>query len=93
MAADIEFDWDYQNTKHLAAHRVLPTEFEELLRNNPLDVDYEMIDGEERYRSVGVTDKGRILSTSWTVRNGIIRAITAFPASVSDKKMFWRDTK
>ena len=33
-----------------------PAEFEEVLRNDPLDLDYEVISGEERYRSVGVTN-------------------------------------
>jgi hypothetical protein len=42
-------------------------EFEQLLNNEPLDLDYEKIDGEERYRSVGITDGGRFLLAVWTV--------------------------
>ncbi len=53
-----------------------------------IDFDYELIDKEDRYRSVGVTSSGRLLSVVWTIRNGKVRAITAFPASVSDKKAF-----
>jgi uncharacterized DUF497 family protein len=88
VAAGIEFDWDAENTKHLAAHKVTPAEFEQVLINDPLDLDCESIGNEERYRSVGLTRRGRLLSVVWTVRNGKVRAVTAFPATVSDKKAF-----
>jgi uncharacterized DUF497 family protein len=79
---------DEENRKHLAAHKVGPAEFEQLLDNDPVDLDYERIDNEERYRSVGFTNGGRLLSATWTIRNGKVRAITAFPASISDRKAF-----
>jgi uncharacterized DUF497 family protein len=88
VAGEIEFDWDDGNTKHLAAHKVTPGEFEQLLNNDPMDLDYETIDGEERYRSVGITDGGRYLLAVWTVRDGKIRAVTAFPAGTLNKKTF-----
>ena len=47
-----------------------------------------MIDGEERYRSVGITNGGRFLLVAWTVRGGRVRAVTAFPASASNKQNF-----
>jgi len=53
-----------------------------------LFVDREVIDGEERYRSVGITNSGRFLLVVWMVRDGKVRAVTAFPASVSNKKTF-----
>jgi uncharacterized DUF497 family protein len=84
----IEFDWDDDNRKHLAAHKVAPAEFEQLLNNDPVGLDYELIDNEERYRSVGLTNAGRLLSVAWTIRSGKVRAITAFPAGVSDRKAF-----
>ena len=49
---------------------------------------YELIDGEERYRSVGFTTAGRLLSIVWTIRRGKVRAITAFESGVSDRKAF-----
>lgn len=88
VAGAIEFDWDEENRKHLAVHKVAPAEFEQLLNNDPVDLDYGRIDNEERYRSVGHTDRGRLLSVAWTIRNGKVRAITAFPATVSDRKAF-----
>jgi uncharacterized DUF497 family protein len=59
-----------------------------LLNNDPVDLNFELIDDEERYRSVGLTNGGRLLSVAWTIRNGKVRAITAFPASVSGRKAF-----
>ncbi len=71
----------------------MPAEFEQVLNNDPLDLDYGAMDGEERYRSVGLTSGGRFLLVAWTVRNGKVRAITAFPASVSNKKAFWERSR
>ena len=88
LAGEVEFDWDGENTKHLAAHKVTPAEFEQVLNNDPLDLDCELIDNEERYRSVGLTSRGRLLSVAWTVRYGRVRAVTAFPATVPDRKAF-----
>ena len=88
VAAGLEFEWDEENTNHLAAHKVSPVEFEQLLNNDPLDLQYQVIGAEERYRSVGVTKTGRVLSVVWTIRSGRVRAITAFPASMSDTKAF-----
>jgi len=84
----IEFDWDRENINHLKAHKVTPDEFEQVLNNNPKDLDYDVNDGEERYRSVGLTNAGRFILAVWTVRNGKVRAVTAFPASVMNKKAF-----
>ena len=93
VANRVEFDWNDENTKHLAAHKVTPTEFEQVLNSDPLDLAYELIDNEERYRSVGLTVGGRLLSVAWTVRNGKVRAVTAFPAGVSDTKAFLRRSR
>jgi uncharacterized DUF497 family protein len=93
VAGGIGFDWDDENKKHIDAHKVAPAEFEQLLNNNPIDLSFELIDNEERYRSVGLTNAGRLLSVVWTIRNGKVRAITAFPASVSDRKAFLEKPK
>ena len=88
MADGFEFDWDSENTRHLAAHKVTPAEFEQVMRNDPVDLDADVTDGEERYRSIGITNGGRLLLVVHTVRKGKIRAVTAFPASASNKKDF-----
>jgi len=88
VASGVEFDWDDENRKHLEAHKVAPSEFEQLLNHDPVDLSFELIENEERYRSVGLTTAGRLLSVAWTIRKGKVRAITAFPASVSDRRAF-----
>ena len=93
MASGIEFDWDDENKKHLDAHKVAPAEVEQVLNHDPIYLDFDLIDNEERYRSVGLTNGGRLLSVAWTIRNGKVRAITAFPASVSDRKAFLEKPK
>ena len=55
MASEIEFGWDDENKKHLTAHKVAPAEFEQVLNNDPIDLDFDLIGDEERYRSVGLT--------------------------------------
>lgn len=93
MANGIEFAWDDENKKHLGIHNVAPAEFEQVLNNDPIDLDFDLIDEEERYRSVGLTNSGRLLSVAWTIRNGKVRAITAFPASVADRRAFLEKPK
>ena len=93
VAGEIEFEWDDENTAHLAAHRVTPAEFEELMGNDPVDVNFEVIGDEDRYRSVGLTGGGRLVPAVWTIRDGRIRAITAFRASVWDRKVFLRNSR
>ena len=63
-------------------------EFEQAIMNDPLDLDYEVIDNEDRYRSVGITNVGRFLLLEWTIRNHKVRAVTAFTASASNKRDF-----
>jgi uncharacterized DUF497 family protein len=62
------------------------------MNNDPLELDFEMVDNEERYRAVGLTGGGRLLSVVFMVRNGRVRGITAFPASTLDKKAFLERT-
>jgi uncharacterized protein len=88
VAGRVEFDWDAENTKHLAVHKVTPAEFEQAVRNDPVDLDCDYADDEARYRTVGITDNARFLLMVWTIRNGKIRPVTAFPASASNKRDF-----
>jgi uncharacterized DUF497 family protein len=66
----IEFDWDAENTKYLGAHKVTAREFECIIQNFPLDLAYEVVNGEERYRSVGMARSGILLVVTWTLRDG-----------------------
>jgi uncharacterized DUF497 family protein len=76
----IVFDWDSANLKHLAQHGVTAKEFEEAMVNDPEELYYDVVKGEERYHSAGMTNTGRLLFLVWTVRREKIRAVTAFDA-------------
>jgi hypothetical protein len=44
-----DFEWDNANLKHVARHRVTPAEAQEVLRNDPIEVGYDVIEGEGRW--------------------------------------------
>ena len=89
MPGAIEFDWDEENRKHLKSHRVSPQEFEQVIENEPLDLEYQTASGEERYKSLGVTNRGRALIVIWTLREGKVRAVTAYGAGKVYEKLYW----
>jgi uncharacterized DUF497 family protein len=83
LGSVIEFEWDEHNINHLAQHDVTPAEFEFVVVDfRTVDVDYTVGQGgEDRFRVVGMTQSGRMLSAVYAVRAGKFRAVTAFPAS------------
>ena len=81
MASDLVFDWDEANTAHIASHDVTPAEVEQVFANDPMDLEAQVVDGEERYAAVGHTDRLRVLVLLWAMRGDAIRPITAFDAS------------
>ena len=84
----LQFDWDAGNIGHLRRHWVTPEEFEELLLNEPLELEYETETGEERYKSLGSTLKGRVLIAVWTVPGWADTAITAYPAARRQQRLW-----
>jgi len=85
----IEFDWDAGNTGHLKLHRVTRNEFEELMTGEPLYLEYQARNNEERYKVLGATKSGRVLIAIWTPREGKVRAVTAYAASRAYEKLYW----
>lgn len=75
---EIEFDWDEANVGHVARHRVQPDEAEQAVRNDPVDLGIEIVEGEERYLNLGATVEGRVLLVVTTWREDRIRVVTAF---------------
>ena len=88
MEPEIAFEWDVSNLAHLKQHRVGPREIEEVFRNEPLDLEYDIEAGEERFKSLGSTSRGRILIVVWTVRGGRVRPVTAYAASKRYRLLF-----
>ena len=74
-------DWDEANRKHGAEHGVKPCEAEEVIANNPLDLEVQLRNGEERVLQIGETNALRILVVVTTWRGSRIRVVTAFSAT------------
>src|SRR5580692_9003349 len=83
MELGARYDWDEHNEGHVAAHRVQPTEVEEVLANDPIRIETRMDarSGEERVLELGHTNSGRILFVVWTPRGKRKRPVAAFDAN------------
>ena len=76
----IGFDWDEGNTsKNWLKHKVTPSECEQIFFNQPLVVQADLNHSkkETRYYALGQTDLKRTLFIAFTVRNNLIRVISA----------------
>ena len=82
------FDWDEANRKHVAEHNVEPSEAEEVIANDPLDLEVQYLNGEERMLQLGETNALRILVVVTTWRGSKLRVITAFPATPQLRKFY-----
>jgi uncharacterized protein len=74
------FQWDEGNReKNWARHQVREGECEEVFFNAPLLVvaDVAHSSSETRYYALGVTDEGRRLFVAFTLRDALIRVISA----------------
>lgn len=74
------FDWNDSNIHHVAKHGITPSEAEQVILNDPIDIEIQRRGEESRVAQVGATDQGRIIIVVSTLRNGLIRVVTAFPA-------------
>jgi uncharacterized DUF497 family protein len=90
-AGGMEFDWDAANLGHIARHGVTRDEAEQAVLNDPVEIRWEIIRGEQGHLSVGRTNQGRILMLSVTVRGDAIRVVTAFPATRSQCDFYFRE--
>jgi hypothetical protein len=75
-----DFDWDDANQAHIAAHGVTPSEAEEVLEGDLLELGPQIVNGEERFPAVGMTRSGRWLVVIVTQRGALARVVTAFEA-------------
>ena len=82
------FHWDEANVGHLLEHNVLPSEAEQVILNNPLDLDRQIRNGEERLSTLGETDSGRILIVVITMQERLIRVVTAYDANRKLRKFY-----
>jgi uncharacterized DUF497 family protein len=90
------FDWDKGNLeKSRRKHAVSPGECEEVFFNEPVFVFYDEKHSraEARYYTLGMTDNGRLLFVVFTVRNRLIRVISARPMSKKERKIYHEKAK
>jgi uncharacterized protein len=84
----LTFEWDHANLAHIARHKIAPAEAEHVLRNDPLDLEVQDVDGEQRFTQVGETRAGRILLVVVTVRGSSLRVVTAWDAPSAIKRSY-----
>ena len=77
----LKFDWDEANIEHIAEHEVSPGEAEQVITNEPFEIDFQRYEEEDRISELGETDSGRILIVVSTMRGSALRVVTAYPAS------------
>jgi len=82
------FIWDNANRSHLARHNVAPEEAEQVIRNDPLDLEVQIVNGEIRNPQIGETDAGRILAVISTQHGDDERVVTAWDATKTDKAVY-----
>ena len=83
-----QFDWNVDNIRHLARHDILPTEAEQVLKNRPRDLEFELRSGEDRMTQIGETDAGRILIVVSTMQGQKVRVVTGLPAKERLRRYF-----
>jgi len=92
MADELRFEWDAANVSHIARHKVTPQEAEQALFNDPLDLRYEIVEGEERWTSIGHTESHRVIVLVWSLRGDeIVRVITAREATKTARQAYFRE--
>lgn len=91
LAACTGFEWDEGNLlKNWEKHSVTPSECEQVFFNRPLIAarDDQHSQSESRYYLLGQTDSDRKLFLVFTVRDSMIRVITARDMSRKERKRY-----
>ena len=93
LAACTGFQWDEGNSdKNGDKHRVLRTEAEQVFFNRPVLVAPARSATESRYAALGQTDDGRRLLVVFSVRQTLIRVISARDMSRAERGMYGKAT-
>ena len=87
------FDWDDANAHEIwEKHQVTPSECEQVLLERPLVVAADVAHSgiEDRYYALGRTGLGRRLFVVFTIRDDLIRVISARGMSRREREVFCR---
>ncbi len=88
------FEWDAGNVeKNWITHHVSSTECEQLFFNQPLIVASDTAHSrtEERFFALGQSNASRLLFIAFTLRDDLIRVISARDMSHKERKVFGRN--
>lgn len=89
----LSFEWNKGNfNKNWVKHKVSNKECEEVFfdSNRLIFKDHLHSGGEERFRIIAKTKKGRLLFISFTKRRTKIRVISARPTNKRELKLYYR---
>jgi uncharacterized protein len=87
------FEWDAGNIeKNWLSHQVTSPECEQFFFNQPLVIaaDVAHSEVEERFFALGQTNAGRLLFIVFTLREDLIRVISARDMSRKERKVYER---
>jgi len=87
---DVELDWDEANVRHLARHKITREEVEEFFANDPTFVDYEIVNGEDRWTALCATNELRVLFVVFTMRGERIRPVSGWDADRLTEEDYFR---
>jgi uncharacterized DUF497 family protein len=82
------FIWDAENLSHIARHKISQEEAEQVIQNDPLDLERQILNGEERFLHLGETLAKRTLFVVVTERDDLLRVVTAFPADPKARRFY-----
>jgi uncharacterized DUF497 family protein len=85
------FEWDDGNSsKNWHLHRVTDAESEEVFSNEPIVIirNSAHSDFESRYAARGVTNSGRRLTVIFTIRNALVRVISARDMTRREERIY-----
>ena len=82
------FDWDKDNTTHIARHGVSRREVEEVFsRSHAIEMG-DPVNDEERFLAHGTTAKGRYLTVVFIERRGLTRPVTTWDMTRKDREQY-----
>ena len=85
------FEWDQHNSqKNWEKHKVTPAECEQVFFNQPIVIveDIKHSQSEKRFYALGKTDLRRKLFIVFTIRNNLIRVISARNMNKKEKRSY-----
>jgi uncharacterized DUF497 family protein len=85
----VDFEWDAVNLKHLGRHKITPTEAEEAITLENVELGVQRHDNEERVICIGRTATGRLLTIIYTLRSGGMRVVTGYPATKRQQHVYF----